>query len=164
MQLKQMLVISKFNRTSVAISTMNAEFSTLTSYLELSCVNATNKSTSSSSSPKLLDFDANLFHKDVNFASAIQRAQDNGVEHFVVPGSTLTDSEQAIAAAEKHTCVVAASAGIHPYNTESTILNSENVQALRTLITSPYCMAVGECGFDFSDGFPASSYQIDWFR
>jgi TatD DNase family protein len=141
---------------------MNAEFSAVCTYLRYVITEA--EAEDSTPLNKLLDFDANLFHKDVDFLSATQRAQENGVAHFVVPGSTLMDSLQAIEAAEKESCIVAATAGVHPYNTESTPLNEENLQLLRTLISSPHCGAVGECGLDFSDGFPSSSFQVDWFR
>jgi TatD DNase family protein len=136
----------------------NTEFSTVCTYLHH--VSAEDKA----APPKLLDFDANLFHKDVDFASATQRAQENGVEYFVVPGSTLIDSAQAIAAAHQFSCIVAATAGVHPYNTESIALNDENIRTLRQLLASQYCLAVGECGLDFSDGFPASCFQVDWFK
>jgi TatD DNase family protein len=135
---------------------MNTEFNTLGAYLQYTLQEIT--------PPKLLDFDANLFHKDVNFETATQRAMENGVHFFVIPGSTLTDSAQAIEASRLYPSVVAATAGVHPYNTESIVLNHENVQCLKILISSQYCLAVGECGLDFSDGFPPSSFQINWFR
>lgn len=123
-----------------------------------------NDHTITSTTTQLVDFDANLFHKDVDFVTATQRAQEKGVQSFVVPGSTLCDSEKALAAAEKYSCILAATAGVHPYNTESIVLNEENIQTLRHLLSSPYCLAVGECGLDFSDGFPSTSSQMDWFR
>jgi TatD DNase family protein len=138
---------------------MNTEFDTLCAYLPY-----VDTEEATTGVPILVDFDANLFHKDVDFVTATQRAQAKGVQHFVVPGSTLCDSEQAIAAAEQFQCIVAATAGIHPYNAESINLNDESVTTLRRLLSSPYCRAVGECGLDFSDGFPPSSYQVEWFR
>ena len=149
---------------------MNTEFTTLCVYLNHVDAQATEAEavtevvTEEVTKSKLLDFDANLFHKDVDFASATQRAQEHGVESFVVPGSTLLDSAQAIAAAEKFSCIVAATAGVHPYSTESTPMTEENTLTLRSLLSSPYCLAVGECGLDFSDGFPAQSFQVAWFR
>lgn len=139
---------------------MNDEFVTFCSFLNHghSCVAVDERI------PKLADFDANLFHKDVDFTSATQRALAKGVEYFVVPGSTLKDSSQAIAAAETHDFVVAATAGVHPYNTESTPFNEDSVRTLRELISSQHCLAVGECGLDFSEGFPPSTFQMVWFR
>ena len=113
---------------------------------------------------KLVDFDANLFHKDIDMDDAVRIAQANDVQYFVVPGSTLTDSVQAIDAAAKLDYVVAATAGVHPYNAETVVLNRDNVNALRELLSSKYCSAVGECGLDFSDGFPSQSLQMNWFR
>lgn len=141
---------------------MNTEFSTLFGYIHH--VHATEATNASPGTATLVDFDANLFHKDLDFSSATQRAQEKGVQHFVVPGSTLKDSREAIAAAEQHSCVVAATAGVHPYNAESIVLNDENIFRLRKLLASQHCLAVGECGLDYSDGFPPPSLQMDWFR
>jgi hypothetical protein len=153
---------------------MNTEFSTFSSYVPLMGTGRgregdplppIQRSTMSSTVvDTMIDFDANLFHKDVNFESATKRAREKGVEGFVVPGSTLADSAQAIAAAQQFDFVVAATAGVHPYNTESIPLNEENIITLKSLLASPQCLAVGECGLDFTDGFPSSSFQVDWFR
>lgn len=141
---------------------MNAEFNNVTSYLHIDEV-FENQSTQKSIN-KLIDFDANLFHKDIDFKSATERAHEKGVRSFVVPGSTLEDSAQVIAAAQQFSCIVAATAGVHPYNAEAIVMNEDNILSLRRMLASQYCLAVGECGLDFSPGFPPPSFQVDWFR
>lgn len=149
---------------------MNKEFGTVSSYFIYSQSrqedygDSKNNAICSSCAPRLLDFDANLFHEDLDFDSATTRAQEYGVAYFVVPGFTLEDSQQAVQAAKTISCVVAATVGVHPYNASSVPYNESNVRLLRSLSTSPYCHAVGECGLDFSDGFPEKAMQMAWFR
>jgi TatD DNase family protein len=54
--------------------------------------------------------DASAADPDVLLA----RARAAGVRHFLVPGTTLEDSREAIAIAERHPDVVAA-VGVHPH-------------------------------------------------
>lgn len=83
---------------------------------------------------------------------------------FVVPGSTLEDSHQALDLATRYPNSVFATSGIHPYNAASTPVNDEAiVEKFRSLTADERCLAVGECGLDYSEGFPDKSFQIPWF-
>ena len=111
----------------------------------------------------LVDFDANLLHKDVDMMSAIATSIEYGITQFVVPGSNIEDSASALELSAVNEHILAATAGVHPYNTENTPLE-ESISALESMITSPLCRAVGECGLDYSQGFPDRAYQVPWFR
>ena len=130
---------------------------------------------SSSTSPALCDFDANLLHKDLKETMEyhVNQARTHAnVQLFVVPGSNLSDSEEALklaktAVTDLNTCVIA-TAGVHPYNTGTDIYNESTIEKLLSMIRDePYsstCMAVGETGLDYSDGFPDKELQKPWFR
>lgn len=115
---------------------------------------------------RILDFDANLLHKDLIFDQEhhIKTAQDNGVAYFVVPGSTLVDSEQALALSKRFPESIYATAGVHPYQTGQIEHSPESLAHLERLIKDKSCLAVGECGLDYSEGFPDRALQLPWFR
>jgi TatD DNase family protein len=112
----------------------------------------------------LVDFDANLLHKDVDIQSAITTALANNVKGFVVPGSTLQDSSDALELSAGNRHIIAATVGVHPYNTQATLYDDDALRTLEELTASPYCLAVGECGLDYSNGFPEKDYQLPWFK
>lgn len=113
----------------------------------------------------LLDFDANLLHKDLvgNMSNIIEVASSSGVGHFVVPGSTLADSKGALDLSTSQQSILA-TAGVHPYHAESEVYSEESLEVLSQLIKRSDCLAVGECGLDYSDGFPAKDFQVPWFK
>lgn len=115
---------------------------------------------------KLLDFDANLLHEDlvVDMERHITTAQGKGVGTFVIPGSTLEDSALGLALARERPSVVLATAGIHPFRASQIEYNPGTLAALEALVTDPHCLAVGECGLDYSPGFPPAEAQLPWFR
>lgn len=135
----------------------------------------------------LVDFDANLLHEqlvdDIDYH--ILQAQDHDVNHFVVPGSTLEDSKLAIElSAARPKDQIIATAGVHPYHVNEMECNEEAVQKLEQLLGITYeatdkkegvdivvsevegnvCKAVGECGLDYSKGFPEKELQLPWFH
>jgi len=112
--------------------------------------------------------DCNLTHPDL-FPLAEQharRAMDVGVTGFLVPGTLLSDSIQALELAQRmngrgfkvHTTM-----GVHPYTVaqqETTMPVSQFVDEIRKFSFS----AIGECGLDYSDGFPDRDIQLRWFQ
>jgi len=120
------------------------------------------------SSLDLLDFDSNLLHRDLReeMSKHIKTAQQHGVKHFVVPGSTLDDSEKALELSK--TCspvgTILATVGIHPYQAAAVEFNEISLGILRRLAEDESARAIGECGLDFSEGFPARDSQVVWFR
>ena len=79
----------------------------------------------------------------------LDRAQEAGVAHLVVPGIDLETSKRAVEIAEDQNGIFAA-VGVHPHNASS---YSESTKAqLLELARSPNVVAVGEIGLDFYRG------------
>jgi TatD DNase family protein len=114
----------------------------------------------------LVDVDANLCHEALSSSADehIQLAQQQGVEQFVVPGSTVVDSEASLALSRTHPDVIYSTAGVHPYNVKDCGDISSAMQALRYLAADPLVTCVGECGLDYSEGFPEAALQQPWFE
>lgn len=75
--------------------------------------------------------------------AVLQRARDNGVVGFIIPGADAATLPRAIEIAETHDDIYFA-VGIHPYDLEGfdeTLFNE--------FLDHPKCVAVGECGLDY---------------
>ena len=119
----------------------------------------------------LIDFDANLLHEDLIHIKneLIETAKLNGVKSFVVPGSGLVDSEQALELSSEYNTkgyegLIAATCGVHPYHVNDVACNELSKLKLKALVSNDLCHAVGEAGLDYSDGFPVDEEQHDWFK
>jgi TatD DNase family protein len=88
----------------------------------------------------------------------LDRARAAGVARFLVPGTTLADSEEAVAIAARHPDVVAA-VGVHPHEAKSFDLNRDG-PALEALAASPKVAAIGEIGLDFHYDLSPREKQI----
>ena len=77
----------------------------------------------------------------------LERARAAGVTRFLVPGTTLADSGDAVAIAARHLDVVAA-VGVHPHEAKSFDPDRDG-PALEALAASPKVAAIGEIGLDF---------------
>jgi len=116
--------------------------------------------------PKMFDVDCNLNH-DVWEAGHVQRILSNarrvGVTEMVVPGSDLRCSKKAQAISRKSPIEdirIFFTAGTHPYNTGE---EDFDLELLRE-IAQDGAVAIGECGLDFSEGFPSPSLQLPIFE
>ncbi|MBP7770136.1 MAG: TatD family hydrolase [Aliarcobacter sp.] len=85
--------------------------------------------------------DNKKYYEDID--TVIQRALDNGVKGFLIPGADHKDLPQALALAEKYEEVYF-SVGAHPYDIDS---YDENI--MNKYVTHPKCIAIGECGLDY---------------
>ncbi len=90
--------------------------------------------------------------------AVISRAQEAGVNYFLVPGSDWPTSKKAIVLAEKHQNVFAA-VGIHPHHAQ----NEPDFKKLENLIKKPQVVAIGEIGLDYHQYQKTKhqNYQID---
>lgn len=72
----------------------------------------------------------------------LQRAREAGVQRFIVIGTDVATSTQAIEIAAKHNDVWA-TVGLHPHDA------TKGVHTIASLATSPRVVGIGECGLDY---------------
>ncbi|HEX8614122.1 MAG TPA: TatD family hydrolase [Telluria sp.] len=99
----------------------------------------------------LIDIGLNLashrFTRD--WEQVIARAQDAGVERFILTGTSLKISREVALLTEKMTPGSAYfTAGIHPHHASE--LDADAVAQLRELLSHPHAVAVGEAGLDYN--------------
>jgi TatD DNase family protein len=88
----------------------------------------------------------------------LDRARAAGVGRFLVPGTTLADSEEAIAIASKHDDVVAA-VGIHPHEAKDFDPDRDGPR-LEELARDANVAAIGEVGLDFHYDHSPRAVQV----
>ena len=89
----------------------------------------------------------------------IERARAAGVTRFLVPGTTLEDSERAVALASRHEGVLAA-VGVHPHEAKD-FDPARDGPALEALARRPGVAAIGEVGLDFHYDHSPRGKQIE---
>lgn len=101
----------------------------------------------------ITDVCANLtnkkFARDVD--SVIQRAQNAGVKKIIVSSNNIQSSKESLRLTRLFPDYVYSTAGIHP--NEAKIWDSDVEKALRVMLSNPECVAVGQCGLDYSKNF-----------
>eukprot|EP00752_Nemacystus_decipiens_P002104 g2011.t2 len=114
----------------------------------------------------LVDVDANLLHTDLSadIEHHLQVASSVGVKQFVVPGSTVDDSRGALELSQQKPNVVFPTAGVHPYHVEGCGLLEDAMANIASLAALEQVRCVGECGLDYSEGFPSAELQLPWFE
>ncbi|PLY05099.1 MAG: hydrolase TatD [Arcobacter sp.] len=88
-----------------------------------------------------IHLDNKQYYEDIDLV--IERALENGVKGFLIPGADFNDLPQAINLAEKYDEVFFA-VGIHPYDIEQ---YDETI--MEKYVNHPKCIAIGECGLDY---------------
>ena len=78
-----------------------------------------------------------------DFDTVIQRAEEGGVERFIIPGADPDTLDRAVELAQKYDHIYFA-AGIHPYD-----MDKYDKLDFDTYLSHPKCVAVGECGLDY---------------
>lgn len=81
-------------------------------------------------------------------AAMVTHAKAAGVSRMICVGTTLEDSELAIAFVKEYEGLWA-SIGIHPHEAKSYAGNKQALERFATLATKPKVVAVGECGLDY---------------
>ncbi|DAB40884.1 MAG TPA: hydrolase TatD [Sulfurovum sp. UBA12169] len=74
----------------------------------------------------------------------LERAKDKGVERYIIPGADPQTLERAFEIAQKYENVYFA-VGIHPYDAMH-----YDKSKLEPFASHPKCVAIGECGLDYS--------------
>ena len=109
--------------------------------------------------PVLIDIGANLAHDsfDTDRAQVMERARAAGVAAMIVTGSTLDDTDRAIALCRQFPDVLRATAGVHPHH--ATGLQAGDTGRLVDLLSDPMVVAAGECGLDYFRNFSPPAEQ-----
>jgi TatD DNase family protein len=90
---------------------------------------------------------------------ALERARAAGVSRFLVPGTTVADSSDAVEIAAEHPDVVAA-VGVHPHEAKDFDAERDG-SALEELAGAPGVAAIGEVGLDFHYDLSPRERQIE---
>lgn len=116
------------------------------------------------SAPELIDIGANLAHDsfDTDRSDVIERAQNVGVTHLLVTGSSIASTRAAIELSRQWPQTVRATAGIHPHH--ATDLDAAALDDLRRLLAQPEVLAGGECGLDYFRDFSPRPVQRQAFE
>jgi TatD DNase family protein len=107
----------------------------------------------------LVDIGANLAHDsfDADREEVLGRARSAGVAAMIVTGSTLDDTDRAIALARRHPGTLRATAGVHPHH--ATGLQASDAGRLAAQLRDPLVVAAGECGLDYFRNFSPPAEQ-----
>ncbi len=107
----------------------------------------------------LVDIGANLAHDsfDADRTAVLERARAAGVAAMIVTGSSLDDTEKALALARRHPQVLRATAGVHPHHAAG--LPDTDAGRLEALLADPLVVAAGECGLDYFRNFSPPAEQ-----
>ncbi len=92
-------------------------------------------------------------------AELLARARAVGVTRFLVPGTTLADSEEAASLANPASGVFAA-VGVHPHEAKDFEPSRDGVP-FETLARRPGVVAIGEIGLDFHYGHSPRDKQLE---
>ena len=112
----------------------------------------------------LIDICFNFAHESFrkDEVDVMARAVDAGVEHMLVPGSSLDDSTAGVALAHRYAGRLSAAVGVHPHNARE--WNADSAAKLETLAADPAVKAIGECGLDYNRNFSEPAAQRACFE
>ncbi|MCP3690454.1 MAG: hydrolase TatD [Gammaproteobacteria bacterium] len=111
-----------------------------------------------------IDIGVNLTNKSLmhDLEAVLQRASISGVTQMVVTGTTLPESEAAIALCEQYPQQLVCTAGVHPHHASE--WNELSTTVLISLSNHPCVRAIGETGLDFNRNYSPQDTQIAVFH
>jgi TatD DNase family protein len=111
----------------------------------------------------LVDIGANLTHPAFrdDLDAVLGRARQAGVTQIIVTGTTVQESQAALALAVSHPDALHATAGVHPHHARE--CGPDTIAQLRELAKNPRLVAIGECGLDFNRNYSPHPDQEKWF-
>ena len=132
----------------------------------------------------LIDIDCNLLHKDLISVCGnddpleILRhpsTQNANIVGVLSPSSTLEESAISVELVRNLAesgnesiggIQVLTTVGVHPYHAAEVAVDVENIERIKSLIKQGGAgvVCVGECGLDYSEGFPDAGDQLPWFH
>lgn len=112
----------------------------------------------------LVDIGVNLTHRrfDGDREAVLARASAAGVDHLVLTGVSLDESEAALSLALANRQALTSTAGVHPHHASEWDGSSET--RLRACLEHPAAVAVGEMGLDYCRDFSPRADQRQAFE
>lgn len=112
----------------------------------------------------VIDVGANLTNKKYgrDLDSVVQRAKDAGVQKIMVTGTSVKNSKEALRLTRLYPGTIYSTAGVHPHDAKS-MLEDDMWQELLTTADAPECVAIGECGLNYSKDFSEPHVQREVF-
>ena len=92
-------------------------------------------------------------------AAVLSRARENGVSRFLVPGTTVADSKEAVGIAAAHGDALAA-VGVHPHEAKDFDPDRDG-PGLEELARNARVAAIGEVGLDFHYDLSPRARQVE---
>src|SRR4051812_1479611 len=107
----------------------------------------------------MIDVGANLTHASFkeDLGEVVARARKAGVTSMVITGTTVEESRQAAAIADRFDLF--STVGIHPHHAR----DFKNTDELKGIAAHPRVVAIGECGLDFNRNYSPHPAQEDCF-
>jgi len=116
----------------------------------------------------LIDIGVNLTNKrfDKDRDELILRAKNQGVEKLLITGTSVYESQQALALCkyyqQQFPNTLFSTAGVHPHDADG--VSDDYLAQLIQLAEQPHVKAIGECGLDFNRNFSAPEQQLKVFK
>jgi len=116
----------------------------------------------------LIDIGVNLTNKrfDKDREDLIHRAKNQGVEQLLITGTSVYESQQALALCQHYQQqfpnTLFTTAGVHPHDADG--VSDDYLAQLMQLAKQPQVKAIGECGLDFNRNFSAPEQQLIVFK
>ena len=112
----------------------------------------------------LIDIGVNLTNTrfETDLDTVIKNAKQAGVSKLVVTGTSLKDSEQALALCQQYPDYLLCTSGVHPHDAKE--WNDHALVAIHNLAQQEEVVAVGECGLDFFRNFSPKAVQLECFE
>ncbi|CAH2044635.1 unnamed protein product, partial [Iphiclides podalirius] len=113
----------------------------------------------------VIDIGANLTNKKYSrdLESVVQRAKDAGVQKIMVTGTSVRNSKEALRLTRLYPGTIYSTAGVHPHDAKS-MVEEEQWSELAATARAPECVALGECGLNYTKDFSEPKVQRHVFR
>ena len=107
-----------------------------------------------------IDSHAHLFFDDyhADLQAVLDRAKESGICAFIVPGTNLKTSREAVALAEKFP-EISACVGIHPHDAAGAM--DRDLEEIEELSRYPKVVAIGEIGLDYHYDYSPREKQAE---
>ena len=109
-----------------------------------------------------IDSHCHLFYEDYkeDLPAVLKRAEDAGVQRFIVPATNHETARRAVDLAEQYDSIYAC-VGFHPLDLEH--YSEENLASVEQLLSHPKVVAVGEIGIDYFYDTSPRDFQREIF-